>query len=772
MSSMIKRWYRVLQQKPWLVAFALVAMAAAGVLLIGFTVLASDVILTPTAIFTPVPAPSIQLLPAAGGPGTFVVVTGEGWRPADTVFVRLDGLASGQETQVPVASAAVTEEGRFTAPFIFPQDARLVSAPRVLVTAWSPATGDEAWAVFQVLASVQTATPAPTATQPAPTPTATPTQSAPTATPTPVAQPTATPTPGFTAWRGEYYGNRDLAGAPVLVRNDAEIRFDWGAAAPAVGLPADGFSARWTRTLSFQGGTYRFYTRTDDGVRVWLDSELIVDRWHDASGTTYSAERTLGAGAHTLRVEYYENGGVAQVQFWWERVSDFPQWRGEYWPNRRLDGRPVLVRNDVNVDFAWGRGAPAAGLPADDFSARWTRTAEFDGATYRFHVVVDDGARLWVDDQLILDAWRDGAARELTTDYALVQGSHSLRVEYYEHTGEARIHVWWEKVSSPSYPDWKGEYWSNWRLKGAPALVRNDARIDFYWGTGAARAGLPADDFSARWSRKVTFEPGVYRFYAWADDGMRVYVDDTLALDEWHDSSGGEVYMVDLTLRGEHRLAVEYYERGGEALVKFWWKRVGDWPTPPTPTYTPTATPTMTPTATPTITPTTMPTNTPTPTPTATPVLTSTSVRLNEILPVPAAMDWDGDGTASEQDEWIELYNGGTSAVDLGGWALDDGAAGSKSYRIPAGTALQAGAFAVFYRRETGLALSDEGGELRLFGPDGAVVDVVTFGALDLDASYSRNDGGTWHTDWPPSPGEPNQPAAAGPRGVLVAVDS
>mgnify|MGYP000648559448 CR=1 FL=1 len=201
----------------------------------------------------------------------------------------------------------------------------------------------------------------------------------------------------------------------------------------------------------------------------------------------------------------------------------------------------------------------------------------------------------------VLDAWEDGAAREVTADHALAQGEHDVRVEYYERTGEALIRLWWEKVVSPTYPDWKGEYWSNRDLSGSPSLIRNDEAVDFRWGTSAPAVGLPGDDFSVRWSRETDFDAGVYRFYAWADDGIRVYVDNEVVIDEWHESAGDEVYIKDLELSGRRKVVVEYYERGGEALVRFWWKRMGDLVTPtPTATSTSTSTPTPTPTPTPT----------------------------------------------------------------------------------------------------------------------------------------------------------------------------
>jgi len=128
-------------------------------------------------------------------------------------------------------------------------------------------------------------------------------------------------------------------------------------------------------------------------------------------------------------------------------------------------------------------------------------------------------------------------------------------------------------------------------------------------------------------------------------------------------------------------------------------------------------------------------------------------------------MDWDGDGTADDRDEWIELHNAGPVAIDLGGWFLDDAAGGSEPYPIPAGTVLEPGGFAVFYRRETAIVLDDGGDEVRLLGPAGAVtvVDRVAFGALLPDTSTSRDAAGVWHADWPPSPGGPNW--LAGPVG-------
>jgi hypothetical protein len=369
-------------------------------------------------------------------------------------------------------------------------------------------------------------------------------------------------------------------GAPALVRNDPAIHFNWGQGEPAERVPGDSFSARWTRILDFDGATYRFYAYVDDGVRLWVDDVLVIDAWYDSSAHTVSADHPVVRGRHRIRVEYYEHVGDALIEVWWERTESYPDWKGRYWSNRDLSGSPALVRNDpgpngaLGLDFTWGPDAPASGLPEDSFSVRWTRDVEFEEGTYRFFAYVDDGVRLWVDNEQIIDAWYDSRPHEVTAEYSLGRGRHEIRVEYYEHTGGARIEVWWERVGAPSYSDWKGEYWSNRRLSGSPTLTRNDRDIEFDWGADAPASGLPRDEFSIRWSRTVDFRTGIYRFRMRADDGIRFYIGPDLAVDEWHDSDGNQLYSVDRTLFGEHQLVVEYYERVWDARVQFWWTRV------------------------------------------------------------------------------------------------------------------------------------------------------------------------------------------------------
>lgn len=116
-----------------------------------------------------------------------------------------------------------------------------------------------------------------------------------------------------TAWSVDFFSGTSLAGAPLLSRCDATIAFDWGAGSPAAGVPADQFSARWTRTATFSAGTYTFAAEGDDGLRVKVDGLTVVDGWKDQPATKYSGTANLTAGTHTIVVEYYEAYGNASM---------------------------------------------------------------------------------------------------------------------------------------------------------------------------------------------------------------------------------------------------------------------------------------------------------------------------------------------------------------------------------------------------------------------------------------------------------------------------
>ena len=117
-----------------------------------------------------------------------------------------------------------------------------------------------------------------------------------------------------------------------------------------------------------------------------------------------------------------------------------------------------------------------------------------------------------------------------------------------------------------------GAYFNNTKLSGSPVLQRVEA-INFDWGTGAPGPGVPADNFSVRWTGQIEIpETGSYRFQTLSDDGVRVYVDGVRVVNNWtahsatRNTSSARSYTA-----GKHTISVEFYEAGGSAVMKLYW---------------------------------------------------------------------------------------------------------------------------------------------------------------------------------------------------------
>jgi len=373
--------------------------------------------------------------------------------------------------------------------------------------------------------------------------------------------------PTITHWKGEYFSNRDLSGQAALVRNDTGINFNWGTGSPNSGcIPSDNFSARWTRTLYFSRGAYRFHVGADDGVRLYVDGRRIIDAWYDQGFTAYSSSDTfLDGGNHAIKLEYYEHGGDAAVQLSWNRVGT--GWTGEYYNNRYLSGSPTFTRNDDSIYFDWRYGDPGNGIGSDNFSVRWTKTLQVPRTGYyRFYARADDGIRLWVDGRLEIYAWWDqGATTYVSRWLYLTSGNHPVKVEYYENGGYAYAHLWLQ-------PAFRTQFYNNRTLSGSPSWDGYYTGVWFDWGWGGP-SSTGWDNFSARWTGDASLSGGRYKFCTRTDDGVRLYIDSVRVIDRWQDQ-GATTWCTDRDLsKGFHTLLMEYYEHGGLASAQLWWSK-------------------------------------------------------------------------------------------------------------------------------------------------------------------------------------------------------
>jgi hypothetical protein len=112
--------------------------------------------------------------------------------------------------------------------------------------------------------------------------------------------------------------------------------------------------------------------------------------------------------------------------------------RGEYFANQNFSGSP-LIRIDPSLSFDWLNGSPAAGIPTEHFSIRWTGeiVPQFE-EVYTFYTGSDDGIRVWLNGQRIISNWQPHILATNTATAFLKAGHrYRIQVDFYDNTAGA-----------------------------------------------------------------------------------------------------------------------------------------------------------------------------------------------------------------------------------------------------------------------------------------------------------------------------------------------
>ena len=203
----------------------------------------------------------------------------------------------------------------------------------------------------------------------------------------------------ISGWYAEYYSNESLTWPPEVVRDDAEINFSWPGS-PAPNIPANGFSVRWARTDNFSAGTYRFSGYQDDGARVQIDGTTYYEDWTHPTVRSFTFDKALTPGQHTVMFEMYEHNGGAEAELSWELLAPtVPGIPSHISPSNNA----VFNRND-NITLTWSTSSNAsrymAQIIADpDFvrESGWTsgtswNVGQLSGGLYAWRIRAESSA--------------------------------------------------------------------------------------------------------------------------------------------------------------------------------------------------------------------------------------------------------------------------------------------------------------------------------------------------------------------------------------------
>jgi glucose/arabinose dehydrogenase len=282
---------------------------------------------------------------------------------------------------------------------------------------------------------------------------------------------------------GAYYDNADFTGASVT-RVDPTIDFNWAAGAPATGIGVDTFSVRWTGQVEPPvSGTYTFYTQSDDGVRLWVNGQQIVNNWTDHASTENSGSIALTAGLrYDIRMEFYENGGSALARLSWSSGTSVPK---AVVPSSRLFPTAPPPPSIIRINFQPAAAAVPAGYLVD---AGLAYAARGNGQTYGWNLDIsalardrDSGASLDQRYDTLVhmqkpenpDAVWELAVPNGTYDLRIVSGDAAFFDSVYRITAEGLLVV----NGTPT----SGGRW----VEGVSTVTVTDGRLTLRSGSGA-----------------------------------------------------------------------------------------------------------------------------------------------------------------------------------------------------------------------------------------------------------------------------------------------
>lgn len=116
-----------------------------------------------------------------------------------------------------------------------------------------------------------------------------------------------------------------------------------------------------------------------------------------------------------------------------------------YFNNISFSGTPVLERIDKQIDFRWTLFGPATGMDADFYAARWSGYLQSPvTGKYKIGLEGNDGFRLYINNQLVIDNWQKQSYHTIVKDYFFEKGKrYAIKVEFYEPKGNATIKLIW-----------------------------------------------------------------------------------------------------------------------------------------------------------------------------------------------------------------------------------------------------------------------------------------------------------------------------------------
>jgi hypothetical protein len=292
---------------------------------------------------------------------------------------------------------------------------------------------------------------------------------------------------GVRGLRAEYFPNENLSGAPAFTRTDAAIDFNWDEESPRSDFPRTHFSARWNGTIEVpaSAGDVKLATLEDDGARVWIDGQEVIDAWGPHDSATSEANAVLTAGVpHQIRIEYLQLDYGAHIRLLWEPAKLPEATRTTWIPpgdwinawNGEIISGPATVTNRVPLDKIpiWIKSGAVLPLAPE---MQYTGEKPWNPITLDLYPRAGEtnSATLYEDDT-VTTAYQRGEFRNTFFTASADDAAKIVRVEIGaakgNFGGESKERAWTLRIHLPAAPKRSEGGLANWPKELTPIEVK------------------------------------------------------------------------------------------------------------------------------------------------------------------------------------------------------------------------------------------------------------------------------------------------------------
>jgi glucose/arabinose dehydrogenase len=380
--------------------------------------------------------------------------------------------------------------------------------------------------------------------------------------------------------RGEYYDNQDFTNLK-LTRVDQTVNFDFGSGSPNPSIGVDTFSIRWTGKVEAKyNENYTFYTTTDDGVRLWVNGQQVINNFRDQPTTEVSGNITLEAGKkYDIRLDYYDKAGKAVSKLAWSSASQIKEIipksqlysPGSPTATLQTTATPVTGSNNYifSVNYSDDTAVDITSLDSSDI-----RVTGSNGFNQLATLVSVDNNTNGTPRTATYSVNAPGGVWDISDvgSYTIALEANQIRDTDGNFTSGSNLGQFSYSIVGTG-TGLKGEYYDNKDFTNLK-LTRTDGTVNFDFGNGSPDASIGVDTFSVRWTGFVEAKYSEnYTFYTTSDDGASLWINNQQVINRLVDQPASEFSSTPITLQAGEKYAIrlDYFENTGKALSKLSW---------------------------------------------------------------------------------------------------------------------------------------------------------------------------------------------------------